>query len=234
MAVLRARSATRGVAREDDHHLVLSEYLSIKLNRNEWTDPKGIEVFLRPKLLKTSVEGLARLVQDTCLRKWETAAKPTVTRILVQTFPNKPFRIVEGGDVAWHASTAVDGGLSHPVRGRTGPAFVVSVDTSVATNHRSDADNLDENWLAGRLTGVMSLVVEEAGKERKAVVGTTDESQKVCSFYARKQGVMGNEQWRGYEASRRRRANAVSKGRSYWKDGAGGKWYAVHHNTYGR
>ena len=48
-----------------------------------------------------------------------------------------------------------------------------------------------ENWLAGRLTGALNLGREEAGKERKAWAGTTEDGEKICAFYARGQGADG-------------------------------------------
>ena len=50
---------------------------------------------------------------------------------------------------------------------------------------------VDENWLAGRLTGALNLGGEEVGKERKAGARTTDDGQKICAFYAREQRVDG-------------------------------------------
>ena len=48
---------------------------------------------------------------------------------------------------------------------------------------------VDENWLAGRLTGALNLGGEETGNERK--VGTTDDRQKICAFHAREQRADG-------------------------------------------
>ena len=42
---------------------------------------------------------------------------------------------------------------------------------------------VEENWLAGRLAGALNLGREEAGKERKAGVGTTEDGERICSFY---------------------------------------------------
>ena len=50
---------------------------------------------------------------------------------------------------------------------------------------------VDENWLAGRQTGALNLGEEEAGKERKAGAGMTDDGQKICAFYAREQRADG-------------------------------------------
>ena len=50
---------------------------------------------------------------------------------------------------------------------------------------------VDENWLAGQLAGVLNLGEEEAGKERKAGSGTTDDGQKNFTFYAREQRADG-------------------------------------------
>ena len=50
---------------------------------------------------------------------------------------------------------------------------------------------VDENWLAGRLTGALNLVGEEAGKERKAGAGTADGGEKISAFYAREQRADG-------------------------------------------
>lgn len=46
---------------------------------------------------------------------------------------------------------------------------------------------VDDNWLAWWLSGAMSLVGGEAGKEQTAVVGTTDHGQRIHAFYAREQ-----------------------------------------------
>ena len=49
----------------------------------------------------------------------------------------------------------------------------------------------DKNWLAGQLTGAMSLGAEEAGDERKVVIGTMDDGQRICGFYVRGQRADG-------------------------------------------
>lgn len=45
--------------------------------------------------------------------------------------------------------------------------------------------------MAGRLTGVIILVGEEASKEQSAVAGATDDGQKICAFYAKEQRADG-------------------------------------------
>ena len=50
---------------------------------------------------------------------------------------------------------------------------------------------VEKNWLAGRLTGALNLGREEAGKERKAGAGTTEDGEKICSFYKRGQRADG-------------------------------------------
>ena len=46
---------------------------------------------------------------------------------------------------------------------------------------------VEENWLAGPLTGALNLGREEADKERKAGARTTEDGEKICAFYAREQ-----------------------------------------------
>ena len=50
---------------------------------------------------------------------------------------------------------------------------------------------VEENWLAGRLTGALNLGREEAGEERKAGAGTTKDGEKIYAFYAREQRADG-------------------------------------------
>ena len=46
---------------------------------------------------------------------------------------------------------------------------------------------VEENWLAGRLAGALNLGREEAGKERKAGAGTTEDGERICSFNEKEQ-----------------------------------------------
>ena len=39
---------------------------------------------------------------------------------------------------------------------------------------------VEENWLAGRLAEALNLGREEAGKERKAGAGTTEDGEKIA------------------------------------------------------
>ena len=50
---------------------------------------------------------------------------------------------------------------------------------------------VEENCLAGRQTGALNLEREEAGKERKAGAGATEDGEKICAFYAREQRADG-------------------------------------------
>lgn len=56
----------------------------MKLNRNDWTYPKGMEALRRPQLLKARLEGLAKL--DVCFRKREAAAESAFIRMLAYYF----------------------------------------------------------------------------------------------------------------------------------------------------
>ena len=49
-------------------------------------DPRGREAMQRLQPLKTSLEGVATVVREFCLRKREVAAKPTFIRMLAQLF----------------------------------------------------------------------------------------------------------------------------------------------------
>ena len=49
---------------------------------------------------------------------------------------------------------------------------------------------VEENWLAGGLTGALNLG-REAGKERKAGAGMTEDGERICSFYKREQRADG-------------------------------------------
>lgn len=48
-----------------------------------------------------------------------------------------------------------------------------------------------KNWFAGRLTRVLNVAGEEAGKERKAGARTMDDGQKIWAFYVTGQRVNG-------------------------------------------
>ena len=50
---------------------------------------------------------------------------------------------------------------------------------------------VEENWLAGRLTGALNLGREEDGKERKAGAGMTEDGEKICAFYAKERRADG-------------------------------------------
>lgn len=86
---------------------------------------------------------------------------------------------------------AIRGEFSHLEEGGTGPTSGGFADTRVAAKAEVMLTDVDEIWLRGRLTGAMSLLGKEAGKERDAVVGTTDNSQNICKFYAREQRADG-------------------------------------------
>ena len=88
--------------------------------------------------------------------------------------------MVEGHDVARHESSVVCDEFPHLEEGGIVPASGDFADTRVATKGRSDANRCGRE-LASFLVG------EEAGKERKAVVGATEDGQKICAFYAREQ-----------------------------------------------
>ena len=50
---------------------------------------------------------------------------------------------------------------------------------------------VEDNCLAGRLTGALNLGREKAGKEQKARAETTEDREKICAYYAREQRADG-------------------------------------------
>ena len=50
---------------------------------------------------------------------------------------------------------------------------------------------VEENWLAARLAGTLNFRGEEAGKERKAEAGMTEDGEKICTFYEKEQRADG-------------------------------------------
>ena len=137
--------------------------------------------------LKASLEGMATLVREFCLSKREVAGKPTLSRMLAQFFNE---------DVAdWSRAVMAQGMLLR----RYAPNFPTPVEAGQVplpgfartrewlTKAEVTMNGVEENWLAGRIAGALNLGKEEAGKERKAGAGTTDNGEKICAFYAREQ-----------------------------------------------
>ena len=81
--------------------------------------------------------------------------------------------------------------FSHPGGGGTGPVPRVSRTREWLTNAEVTMTGVEENWLAGRLTGALNLGREEAGKERKAGAGMTEDGERICTFNEKEQRADG-------------------------------------------
>lgn len=132
------------------------------------TDPKGMEEFQRSQPLKAMSEGVARLVRDFCLRKRETIAKPTFTRMLTHTFVST--KTSKSGttvvmSLGMHLRRFA---VNFPIPNKAGRVLLPVFPRTRELIQKAEVTltGADENWLGERLTGAMSLVSEGAGKER--------------------------------------------------------------------
>jgi len=92
--------------------------------------------------------------------------------------------------IGGHAFTEVHGEFPHLKEGQI-PLPEFSRTREWLQTAEVTLTGVNENWLAGRLMGVMSIVGEEVGKEWKAVIGTTDNGQRICALNVREQRVDG-------------------------------------------
>ena len=140
--------------------------------------------------LKASLEGTATLVHKFCLRKREVAGKTTFSRMLEQVFNE---------DIAEWSRAVMARGMhirryapSFPTPAEAGQVPLPGFPRTREWLTKAEVTMTGvENWLAGRLTGALNFGREEAGKERKAGFGTTEDGEKICSFYAREQRADG-------------------------------------------
>lgn len=79
----------------------------MKLNWNEWTDPKELEAYQRPQPLKVTLE-LGGKTSSGYL--FEEAGGGSETDV----YQRRHCRMVEGHDLTWRVSSAVRGEFYHP------------------------------------------------------------------------------------------------------------------------
>ena len=141
--------------------------------------------------LKASLEGTAALVREFCLRKREVAGKPTFSRMLAQFFNED---VADWSRAVMEQSMFLRRYVSNfPTPAEAGPVPLPGFlrTREWLTKAEVTMTGVEENWLAARLAGTLNFRGEEAGKERKAEAGVTEDGERICTFYEREQRADG-------------------------------------------